>query len=171
MATSSERQKVKDITDAFQKLQDVDALGFAIIGAAGVAGYCGVKGPLTSILMGLEGTVSGSGGTTGVSKLLSNPIDTWTVFELTGSTFLAGFIAMFGQHSSSSSVPSVPTSPQEQKAWMLQFGQAASNMVEAGLLYQLARNPETLQTLFDMSKEAVKGAVGLGKGVAALGGV
>ena len=156
------KNEIKDVAAALKDLQDVDALGFAIIGAAGVAGLCGFKGPLTTIVMGLESSVTQAA--TGVTKMLQNPIDNWESYAIGAvggpiGAFVGAFVA---------GGSSAPTSPDEQKAWMRQIGQAAANMVEAGLLYQLARNPETLQTLFDMSKEAVKGATGLAKTGAAL---
>jgi hypothetical protein len=148
---------VKDVTAMLQKLQDVDALGFTVIISAGVAGYCGVKGPLTSILTAIA-PVNGSG----KSVMEFNPGEAWLIADLVGTPILGPFLALFGGATSGGTTTN-PTPTQ-----ISALGTAAANMVEAGLLYQLARNPETLKTLFDMGKEAANGAIGLGKTGAAL---
>lgn len=151
------RTEVKDITAMLEKLQDVDALGFTVILSAGVAGYCGVKGPLTAILTSFA-PVNGSG----ESVMKFNPGEAWLIADLVGTPILGPFLALFGGGMPGGTT-TTPTTTQ-----ISALGMAAANMVEAGLLYQLARNPETLRTLFDMGKEAANGAIGLGKAGGAL---
>jgi predicted benzoate:H+ symporter BenE len=163
------KTEIKNITEMLQKMQDVDALGMLIIGSAGAAGLCGIKGPLTTLMMGI-GSV-GNDTVTGVSKMIANPIDTWPEWAFTAVAGPIGLILgpLFSP-SNTSAATSNPT-PDEAKRYLMMVGNAAGNMVEAGLLYTLVRNPDTMRTLFDMSKEAVKGVAGLAKVGSIAGGL
>jgi hypothetical protein len=155
VARTTETSNIKEIID---KMQAIDPIGAVVITSAGLAGLCGVQGPLSTIVSAFSKEVKSltEGGVLGTLTNIADVLFWWN--------------SLFNP-SSSNVTPNVPASDAEKAALIKAIGMAAGNMVEAGLLYQLARNPETMQTLFNMSTEAVKGAVGLGKGIAAIAGV
>lgn len=136
----------------FADLQAIDPMGMVIITAAGIAGAAGISGPLTTLI---DGVASGLGST---AKAVTQVTD---VLTTPGWEYIA---ALF----SGQSTPSLPTTSDQRSAMVKSVGLAASNMVEAGILYTLVRNPETMKAIFGMTQEAVKGAVGLGKAGAAI---
>jgi len=151
---------VKAISALLDDLQKIDPLGVIVITAAGVAGACGKAGPLTTLMAGISGGKSSTSvGGVDLVGLVVTPVGVFQGLDWLSKT-------LSGQNNGQTPLNA---SDEEKKQMLASIGTAASNMVEAGIMYTLVRNPETLRTLFDMSKESVKGAVGLAKGVGALG--
>lgn len=151
------------LNQLLQQMQSIDPKFAVIVTAAGIAGAAGVQGPLTTIVNAIGKIVSDTSNSS-MWHLITTP-----GYELIGEWFS-------GMGGSSSSTPSggfvpsmgVPWTDEQKKAFIAMMGMAAGNMVEAGLMYMLVSNPETLRTLFEMGKEAEKGAVGLAKSASAL---
>ena len=175
MATKKERK----LDELVKEATDLDALGVIIITSAGVAGLCGVKGPLTTMMSGLTG-MFGSGSI--VKDLSSNNIDPMTILWdaatepfAAASVVVEGWTLLYnaitqsngnGNGTASQAISTINASPltSDQKiALMRMFGNASSNMVEAGLMYTLFKNPDTMKALTDITKEAATGAIGLVK--------
>ena len=173
MATKKERK----LDELVKEATDLDALGVIIITSAGVAGLCGVKGPLTTMMSGLTG-MFGSGSI--VKDLSSNNIDPMTILWdaatepfAAASVVVEGWTLLYnaitqsnGNGTASQAISTINASPltSAQKIALIRiFGNASSNMVEAGLMYTLFRNPDTMKALMDITKEAATGAIGLVK--------
>ena len=144
----------KNLKELLEHFQTIDPLGAVILTAAGVAGLSGVRGPLTTVVMGLSSSA------VNVEKL-SNPVALVSGIGLGPVGVIA--YELFGHATSADASTKADT--------VTAIGCAAGNIVEAGLLYALLSNPETLKMLMDMARESAKGAIGLGKaGAAILGG-
>jgi hypothetical protein len=144
------KDNTKNLMELLDRFQQIDPMGAIVVSAAGIAGLAGLRGPLTTILTAFGGTKD------------KNPFSDPTFFTvgLLGGPVGVAILQLFGNNQN------VDSSKQED--YVKAIGGAASNMVEAGLMYTLVHNPETLKMLMDMAKEAEKGAVGLSKGVGAL---
>lgn len=116
-----------------------DPMALIIMSAAGVAGMCGQTGPLTRIINGLSSNENGSG----VQAFL--PGGMWNPVGL--GPGLIGFLLPFlnGQTGSASDDPDM----------IKRTGYAASNIVEAGLMYTLVKNDEVLKAAIDAMKNTV----------------
>jgi hypothetical protein len=172
---STNKKQEQALNEMVQNLTDIDALGALIIASAGVAGLMGVRGPLTTMMSALEGMFGGTAedismssktGLAGPSWLQNMVIAMETPFLLivspqTWFDWLGGKYAGDSQQTSS-------LTPDQQKLFTALIGNAAGNMVEAGLMYTLFRNPDTLKTFAEMAKQAANGALGLGKAGAGL---
>jgi hypothetical protein len=150
------KREQKDLKALLDHMEEIDPMGAVVVTAAGIAGLCGVSGPLTTIIDGFIGS-NGKGvqfaGPTSTAGQAINVLEWWNYFL---------------QPSGNSPVPA---NDSERQAMIIAIGSAAGNMVEAGIMYSLVKNPETLKTLMDMGKSAANGAIGLGKaGAAILGG-
>ena len=164
MATKKER----NLDELVKEATDLDALGVIIITSAGVAGLCGIKGPLTTVISGLTGIFST------VAKDLSS-LDPMAMLSEAGSSVVEGWTLLYnaitqsngnGNGTASQAISTINASPltSAQKIALIRiFGNASSNMVEAGLMYTLFRNPDTMKALMDITKEAATGAIGLVK--------
>ena len=148
------RQDLKPLKELLDQMQAIDPLGAVVIASAGVAGACGVKGPLTTITEGIAGMFGGEGSGPGGAQV-----------NLPGIQVLEWWNYFFT--SSSSPSPSTMTDS-EKNALITAIGNATGNMVEAGIMYTLVKNPETLRTIADITKQAANGAMGLAKAGAAL---
>lgn len=110
----------------------IDPMGVVIMTAAGVAGYCGIKGPLTQILDAMQG--NGSGPT-------HNIVEGITALSLPG---LVGMII--------GGVQDLAEKPKPSQSEILRTGYAMSNIVESGVLYTLAKNPGTPGAVAELAK-------------------
>jgi hypothetical protein len=156
----AKNERVQALNSLLQQMQSIDPKFAVIVTAAGIAGAAGIKGPLTTLVNGLAK----------IAEDTSNS-STWHLITTPGYELISEWFG--GNGSSSSSNPSIPSmslpwTDEQKKAFIAMMGTAAGNMVEAGLMYTLVQNPETLRALFDMSKEAAKGAIGLASTGAAL---
>ena len=153
-------KNAKEVVALLDKFTEIDPMGAIVVTSAGIAGACGIRGPLTTIMTGLVGSVGSSSGSVSTNPLLLlTPLGTpEAVFE--GLNWLTSTL------NGKDNQP-VNASDDEKKAVLQAIGGAAGNIVEAGIMYTLVRNPETLRQLFDITKEGVKGVAGLAK----LGGV
>jgi hypothetical protein len=167
MATKAE---VKDVTKLLAQMQEMDTLGYLIVISAGIAGLAGQRGPLTTIVQNIGGGTSGgsnSGNITQGTPLsgINNLVAPLNIFWDAQQVY--GFISSLWPSSSSSPTP--PTAfnnltPTDKAQVIALVGNAFGNMVEAGLMYTLFKNPDTMKTIFEMGKTAANGAIGLVKG-------
>jgi hypothetical protein len=153
----------KDGTAAFKEMLDhmgeIDPFGALIIASAGVAGACGVKGPLTTLVGGIGSALGGGSG----SDNSTNPLLLLT--PLAPEVVMSGINYLF---TSASQGPAHNATDSEKTALLTAIGNATGNMVEAGLMYELFKNPETFKAVVDITKQAANGAMGLAKAGAAL---
>lgn len=145
--------ELKAFKDVLAQMQEIDPAFAVIVTAAGIAGAAGVQGPLTTLINGIGNLTSAT------AKEVGNA---WTAVNTPGWVYLQQWL------NGTPSAPSANATDEEKSAMMRTIGMAAGNMVEAGLLYTLMKNPETLKTLFEMGKTASTGAIGLGKAGATL---
>jgi hypothetical protein len=149
--TVAKGTNTKELAELLDHVQTIDPLGAIVVTSAGIAGLAGIKGPITTIVNAFAGTDSVAGqGLAGPTSPVGGAINVleWWNYFLQPQTV--------GQ-------PGLPASDTEKQALIVAIGNAAGNMVEAGIMYSLVKNPETLKTIFGMSEEAVKGGIGLAK--------
>jgi len=133
--------------DAIDKLlREIDPIMVAGATAAGIAGACGVKGPLTTILTGLSGN--------DVNAQLQNPAVT------VGSIFTIGLIPtlvaglFMGEGASGT--------PQPEPSQTASLGAAMSNVCEFMIVYAAATNPGTPEAVAKMVEALGSSLKGLG---------
>jgi len=151
-------QASKTVKELLSEVQEIDPLGVVIITSAGIAGACGIKGPLTTMVTGIAGMFSGEAtGPAGIVALGLTPVAVYEGLDYISKVF-------------SGSPDAVPlnATDEQKKQMVLALGGAAGNMVEAGLMYTLFKNPETLKAIFDMGKETAKAGMGAAKAVGGL---
>lgn len=120
---------------AMDKMGEIDPMAVIIMAAAGTAGLAGIPGPLTNILDSL------SEGKSPIATVARTAVYS----GLGGVSPILTLIALVSQEPSA-----VAQSTNEGS--IKAVGIAASNVVEAGLMYTLVRNPKTFETVSDIVK-------------------
>jgi len=172
-------------TDIVDKLvKEVDPVMVAGAVAAGVAGWYGFRGPLTTIL----GAFNGSSPITPVTNPTSDPIGylIWSypplgliraIYLLTGMNqsqsdsalssqqyYPGGIYTPPGTSGGIATEPNREMSLEERKAYAMAWGNAMSNVCEFMVTYSIANNPGTPGMLMEgvkMLGENLKGLGGL----------
>jgi len=147
MVKRKQYPKQETKADAIDKLfREVDPIMLAGATAAGIAGACGVKGPLTTILTGLSGN--------DVNAQLNNPAVT------VGSVFTIGLIPTLVAGLLSGQGTSGTPSPEASQ--MASLGAAMSNVCEFMIVYAAATNPGTPEAVAKMVEALGSSLKGLG---------
>lgn len=130
------------ILEALGRVEEVDPMALIIMTAAGTAGLCGQTGPLTRILNAFTENE-------GAIIPIIDPAVAFALFP-SGVTLLNFLLPP----------PSGSGTTEEQGKYAQRLGMGAMNVVEAGITYTLAKNPEVqkaiITTLQEMGKKAAE---------------
>jgi len=163
----------KTVKELLSEVQEIDPLGVIVITSAGIAGACGIRGPLTTLVAGISSALapggsvnSAAGSAVNIQELAFTPVLVWEGIDYLSKAFSGDSLANMSNLGFPSPYANANDTQKQQLVAIV--GNAAGNMVEAGLMYTLFKNPETLKTIFDIGRESAKAGISGAKAAAAL---